>query len=66
MIVTTDKMTMYRFDAEQETLIKEALGKREELVCGRICGESCVKKRHENSARTGLNRWALPPIIRRL
>jgi type I restriction enzyme M protein len=27
---------MYRFDADQETLIKEALGKQEALGCGRI------------------------------
>ena len=36
---------MYRFDAEQETLIKEALGKREELGCGRIVVKAALKKK---------------------
>lgn len=44
LTVTTDK-AMYRFDAEQETLIKEALGKREELGCGRIVVKTALKKK---------------------
>jgi type I restriction enzyme M protein len=43
LVVTTDK-AMYRFDADRETLIKEALGKREELGCGKIVVKAALKK----------------------
>jgi type I restriction enzyme M protein len=35
---------MYWFDAERETLVKEALGKREELGCGKIVVKAVLKK----------------------
>jgi type I restriction enzyme M protein len=35
---------MYWFDAERETLVKEALGKREELGCGKIVVKAALKK----------------------
>ncbi len=43
LVVTTDK-AMYRFDTDQETLIKEALGKQEALGCGRIVVKAALKK----------------------
>jgi type I restriction enzyme M protein len=44
LVVTTDK-EQYSFDADQETLIKESLGKREALGCGRIVVKSAFKKK---------------------
>ena len=35
---------MYWFDTERETLVKEALGKREELGCGKIVVKAALKK----------------------
>jgi type I restriction enzyme M protein len=43
LVVITEK-TQYSFDAEQETLIKEGLGKREVLGCGKIVVKSSFKK----------------------
>ncbi len=43
LVVTTDKV-MYRFDADQETLIEEALGKQEALGCGKIVVKAALKK----------------------
>lgn len=36
---------MYWFDAERETLVQEALGKREELGCGKIVVKVVLKKK---------------------
>ena len=44
LVVTTDK-AMYRFDADQETLIKEVIGKREALGCGKIVVKAALKKK---------------------
>ncbi|MEH2339381.1 HsdM family class I SAM-dependent methyltransferase [Nostoc sp.] len=43
LTVTTDK-AWYRFDADRETLIKEALGKEEALGCGKIVVKTAFKK----------------------
>jgi len=43
-VITTDK-ARYWFDAEKETLIKETLGKQEELGCGKIVVKSSFKKK---------------------
>ncbi|MCT7996316.1 HsdM family class I SAM-dependent methyltransferase [Laspinema olomoucense] len=43
LVVITEK-AQYSFDAEQETLIKEGLGKREALGCGKIVVKSSFKK----------------------
>ncbi|WP_323254142.1 HsdM family class I SAM-dependent methyltransferase [Spirulina sp. CCNP1310] len=43
LVITTEK-ALYYFDADQETLIKEALGKREALGCGKIVVKSVFKK----------------------
>ena len=42
--MTTEK-AQYSFDADQETLIKEVLGKREALGCGKIVVKSAFKKK---------------------
>ncbi|MDA0265574.1 MAG: N-6 DNA methylase [Cyanobacteria bacterium] len=44
LVVTTEK-AQYSFDADQETLIKEVLGKREALGCGKIVVKSPLKKK---------------------
>lgn len=44
LLVTTEK-TQYSFDADQETLIKEVLGQRETLGCGKIVVKSALKKK---------------------
>ncbi|MEO0985252.1 MAG: N-6 DNA methylase [Cyanobacteria bacterium J06639_14] len=44
LVVTTEK-AQYSFDVDQETLIKEVLGKREELGCGKIVVKSAFKKK---------------------
>ncbi len=44
LLVTTEK-TQYSFDADQETLIKEVLGQREALGCGKIVVKSALKKK---------------------
>ena len=44
LVVTTDK-EQYSFDGDQETLIKESLGKREALGCGKIVVKSAFKKK---------------------
>ncbi|MDJ1174331.1 HsdM family class I SAM-dependent methyltransferase [Roseofilum capinflatum] len=44
LVVTTEK-EQYSFDNDQETLIKEALGKREALGCGKIVVKSSFKKK---------------------
>ncbi len=44
LVVTTEK-AQYSFDADQETLIKEVLGKREALGCGKIVVKSAFKKK---------------------
>jgi type I restriction enzyme M protein len=36
---------MYWFDAERETLVREALGKREELGCGKMVVKVVLKKK---------------------
>ena len=43
LVVATEK-AQYSFDADQETLIKEVLGKREALGCGKIVMKSAFKK----------------------
>ena len=43
LVVTTEK-ALYSFDADQETLIKEGLGKREALGCGQIVVKAAFKK----------------------
>uniref|UniRef100_UPI00403EFDF5 hypothetical protein n=1 Tax=Microcoleus sp. OTE_8_concoct_300 TaxID=2964710 RepID=UPI00403EFDF5 len=43
LLVTTEK-ALYSFDADQETLIKEGLGKREALGCGQIVVKATFKK----------------------
>ena len=43
LVVTTSE-GMYGFDAERETLVKEVLGKREELGCGKIVVKAVLKK----------------------
>lgn len=43
LTVTTDK-ALYWFDADRETLIKEALGKEEALGCGKIVVKVAFKK----------------------
>ncbi len=43
LVVTTEK-AMYGFDADRETLVKEALGEREELGCGKIVVKAALKK----------------------
>jgi len=44
LVVTTQK-AQYSFDADQETLIEEKLGKREALGCGKIVVKSAFKKK---------------------
>jgi type I restriction enzyme M protein len=44
LVVTTEK-AKYSFDTDQETLIKEVLGKREALGCGKIVVKSALKKK---------------------
>jgi len=44
LLVTTEK-AQYSFDADQETLIKEVLGQRETLGCGKIVVKSAFKKK---------------------
>ncbi len=44
LVVTTEK-AQYRFDNDQETLIKEVLGKQEALGCGKIVVKSSYKKK---------------------
>ncbi|MEP0755023.1 SAM-dependent methyltransferase [Trichocoleus sp. Lan] len=43
-LVVMTKEAMYSFDADQETLIKEALGQKEALGCGRIVVKAALKK----------------------
>lgn len=43
-LVVTTKEGMYSFDAERETLVKAALGKREALGCGKIVVKAALKK----------------------
>jgi type I restriction enzyme M protein len=43
LLVTTEK-ALYSFDADQETLIKEGLGRREALGCGQIVVKATFKK----------------------
>jgi type I restriction enzyme M protein len=43
-LVVTTKEALYRFDADQETLIKEALGKQEALGCGKVVVKAALKK----------------------
>ncbi len=44
LVVTTEK-AQYSFDNDQETLIKEVLGKQEALGCGKIVVKSSYKKK---------------------
>ncbi len=44
-LVVTTKEALYRFDADRETLIKEALGKQEALGCGKIVVKAALKKK---------------------
>jgi type I restriction enzyme M protein len=44
-LVVTTEQAQYSFDADQETLIKEVLGKREALGCGKIVVKSAFKKK---------------------
>jgi type I restriction enzyme M protein len=43
-VVVTTKDALYSFDRDRETLVKEALGQREELGCGKIVVKSAFKK----------------------
>ncbi len=43
-LVMTMEQAMYRFDPDQKTLVKEALGKLEVLGCGKIVVKAAVKK----------------------
>jgi type I restriction enzyme M protein len=43
-LVVTTAEGMYSFDVERETLVKEGLGKREELGCGKIVVKAVMKK----------------------
>jgi type I restriction enzyme M protein len=43
-LMVTTAQAMYWFDAEQETLMKEALGEREALGCGKIVVKAALKK----------------------
>ncbi|NMM28681.1 MAG: N-6 DNA methylase [Glaciimonas sp.] len=43
-LVITTSQTQYRFDVEQETLIRETAGKKESLGCGKIVVRSALKK----------------------
>jgi len=43
-LVVMTKEALYRFDADQETLIKEVLGKQEALGCGKIVVKAALKK----------------------
>ena len=44
-LVVATKQAQYSFDAERETLVKEELGKREELGCGEIKVKASFKKK---------------------
>jgi len=44
-LIVTTKEAMYRFDADQETLIKEVIGQQEALGCGRIVVKTALKKK---------------------
>ena len=44
-LVVTTKKAQYSFDADQETLIKEVLGQRDALGCGKIVVKSAFKKK---------------------
>ncbi len=44
-LVVTTKGALYYFDAERETLVKEVLGKREALGCGKIVVKASLKKK---------------------
>lgn len=44
-LVVTTEQAQYSFDNDQETLIKEVLGKREALGCGKIVVKSAFKKK---------------------
>jgi len=44
-LIVTTKQAMYRFDADQETLIKEVIGQQEALGCGRIVVKAALKKK---------------------
>ena len=44
LVVTTEE-AQYSFDADQESLIKEILGQREMLGCGKIVVKSALKKK---------------------
>jgi type I restriction enzyme M protein len=50
VVVTTDK-ALYRYDADRETLVKEVLGKRDELGCGKIVVKAGVKKATKTQAK---------------
>jgi type I restriction enzyme M protein len=50
LVVTTEK-AMYRFDAERETLVKEGLGERKELGCGKIVVKAALKKETRNQPK---------------
>jgi len=43
-LVVMTKEALYRFDADQETLVKEVLGKQEALGCGKIVVKAALKK----------------------
>jgi type I restriction enzyme M protein len=43
-LMVTTAQAMYWFDAEQETLMKEVLGEREALGCGKIVVKAALKK----------------------
>ncbi len=44
-LTVTTAEALYRFDADKETLIKEVLGKQEELGCGKIAIKAGLKKK---------------------
>jgi len=43
-LLVTTKEALYSFDRDRETLVKEALGQREELGCGKIVVKAVLKK----------------------
>ena len=49
-LIVTTKQALYRFDANQETLIEEVLGKREALGCGKIVVKAALKKKTKTQA----------------
>jgi len=49
-LVVTTKEVLYRFDVDRETLVKDVLGKCEELGCGKIVVKAALKKATKTQA----------------